>query len=41
MLNYAQAWWGTKLLAVAGYSKEPVDTVIGVATPSDCTLDIF
>jgi hypothetical protein len=26
---------------VAGHSKEPVDTVIGVATPSGCTLVIF
>jgi hypothetical protein len=33
--------WGTKLLAVAGRSKEPVDTVIGVATASGCTLVIF
>ncbi len=38
MLNYAQVWWTTKLLAVAGHSKEPVDTV---ATPSGCTLVIF
>ncbi|KAH9555908.1 hypothetical protein CY35_08G141100 [Sphagnum magellanicum] len=30
--------WGTKLLAVAGRSKEPVDIVIGVATASGCTL---
>jgi hypothetical protein len=41
MLNYAQVWWDTKLLAVAGHSKEPLDTVIGVATPSGCTLVIF
>jgi len=38
---HVQVWWGTKLLAVVGHSKEPVDTVIGVATASGYTLVIF
>ncbi|CAK9196196.1 unnamed protein product [Sphagnum troendelagicum] len=39
--GHSLVWWTTKLLAVAGHSKEPVDTVIGVATPSGCTLMVW